>query len=159
MNIRFHVCIFLLVVLAACSQPRSGAIEVLFLGHASEHHHSEKFMPMLASALAPEGIHFTYTNDPASLNGENLARFDALVIYANHDSITPEQEKALVDFVKSGKGFVPLHCASYCFRNSPAYIDMVGGQFQSHDTGTFTAAIINKEHPVTKGLKEFSTWD
>ncbi|MGN6508558.1 MAG: PVC-type heme-binding CxxCH protein, partial [Chitinophaga sp.] len=45
------------------------------------------------------------------------------------------------------------------FRNSPAYVDMVGGQFQSHETGTFTATIINKEHPVTKGLKEFSTWD
>ncbi|MBO9151803.1 PVC-type heme-binding CxxCH protein [Chitinophaga sp. GCM10012297] len=159
MNIRFHVCIFMLIALAACRQPRSGAIEVLFLGHASEHHHSEKYMPLLASALATEGIHFTYTDDPASLNKENLARFDALMIYANHDSITPEQETALVDFVKSGKGFVPLHCASYCFRNSPAYVDMVGGQFQSHETGTFTATVINKEHPVTKGLKEFSTWD
>ena len=29
--------------------PRS--IEVLFLGHASEHHHSARYMPMLAAAL------------------------------------------------------------------------------------------------------------
>ncbi|RPD41991.1 PVC-type heme-binding CxxCH protein [Chitinophaga barathri] len=159
MTIRFHVFVLLLIVLASCGKPRSGSIEVLFLGHASEHHHSEKYMPMLASALATEGIHFTYTDDPASLNKENLEQFDALMIYANHDSITPGQEKALVDYVKSGKGLVPLHCASYCFRNSPAYIDMVGGQFQNHDTGTFTATIINKEHPVTKGLEEFPTWD
>lgn len=160
MNIRFHVYLFLIVIMASCrEQSRSGNIEVLFLGHASEHHHSERYMPMLASALATEGIHFTYTNDPASLNKKNLELFDAVMIYANHDSITPEQETALVDFVKSGKGFIPLHCASYCFRNSPAYIDMVGGQFERHDTGTFTATIINKEHPVTKGLQEFSTWD
>ena len=51
------------------------------------------------------------------------------MIYANTTKISPEQEKALLDYVASGKGFIPLHCASYCFLNSPKYIDLVGAQF------------------------------
>ena len=73
----------------------------------------------LKAALAPEGFNFSYTADPADLNPTNLAQYDALMIYANHTKISPEQEKALLDYVAGGKGFIPLHCASYCFLNSP----------------------------------------
>ena len=52
-----------------------------------------------------------------------------------HTSIAPQQEKALLDFVDHGGGFVPLHCASFCFLNSPKYIELVGAQFKSHGTG------------------------
>jgi type 1 glutamine amidotransferase len=134
-------------------------IEVLFLGHNSTHHDSARFEPMLASAIGPEGFHFTYTADPADLNGPNLSRYDALMIYANHTSITPEQEKALLDFVTSGKGFLPIHCASFCFQNSPAYIALVGAQFLKHGTGEFTATIVQPNHPVLDGVQPFQVWD
>ncbi|MEZ4702343.1 MAG: ThuA domain-containing protein [Rhodothermales bacterium] len=134
-------------------------IEVLFLGHASRHHDSEAYAPILASALALDGINVSYTNDPDDLNPENLARYDALILYANHDSITGGQEKALMDFVASGKGFIPLHSASYCFRNSDDFVDLVGAQFASHETGTFTTEIIDATHPITAGFAPFETWD
>ncbi|MDR8393643.1 ThuA domain-containing protein [Aliifodinibius sp. S!AR15-10] len=136
-----------------------GPIQVLFLGHDSEHHNSEAYAPLLASGLADDGIHFTYTEDPADLNEENLAKYDALMLYANHDSITTSQEQALLDFVASGRGFLPIHSASYCFRNSEAFVELVGAQFMEHGTGTFTAEIVNSDHPVTDGLSEFETWD
>lgn len=150
-------------IVSSCKQetredgPRK--IEVLFLGHDSEHHNSAAYLPILASALATEGINFTYTNNPAMLRRDVLDQYDALMVYANHDSITSDQERALLDFVASGRGFVPVHCASFCFRNSPEYIDLVGGQFHKHDTARFEAVILNHEHPVTKGLSAFSTWD
>ena len=37
-----------------------------------------------------------------------LGGYDGLMIYANHTKIAPEQEKALLDFVASGKGFIPI---------------------------------------------------
>ena len=74
------------------------------------------------------------------------------MIYANHTTITPEQEKALLDFVAGGKAFLPIHAASFCFQNSPAYIALVGAQFQKHGTGEFTAEIVKPEHPVMAGL-------
>jgi type 1 glutamine amidotransferase len=134
-------------------------IEILFLGHSSKHHNSAQYLPILAAALGKEGINFTYTDDPADLNPQKLAWYDGLMIYANHDSITQSQEDALLNFVKGGRGFIPLHCASWCFRNSEKYVDLVGGQFLKHDTATFTATIINKEHPVMQGVEEFAAWD
>jgi type 1 glutamine amidotransferase len=138
---------------------RGRTIEVLFLGHDSRHHDSARFEPMLASALSPEGFHFSYTADPADLNQPNLARYDALMIYANHTTITPEQEKALLDFVAGGKGFLPIHSASFCFQNSPAYIALVGAQFLRHGTGEFTAEIVRPDHPVLDGVQPFRVWD
>jgi len=139
------------------NEPRR--IEVLFLGHKSEHHNSNKYAPGLATALFSRGINVTYTTDPADLNTENLQKYDGLVIYANHDEIKPEQDKALTQFVESGKGFIPIHSASFCFQNSPAYIKMVGGQFKTHKTGTFTAEITNPQHPTMQGITPFETWD
>ena len=107
-------------------------IEVLFLGHASEHHNSGKYAPILAAALAKDGINFSYTTDPNDLNPQNLARYDAVLLYANHDTATPAQAQALLDFVRAGHGFVPIHSASFCFRNSPEFIRMVGGEFEKH---------------------------
>src|SRR4051812_30842375 len=134
-------------------------IEVLFLGHASEHHNSGKYAPILAAALAKDGIDFSYTTDPNDLNPQNLAKYDAVLLYANHDTATPAQAQALLDFVRSGKGFIPIHSASFCFRNSPEFIRMVGGEFQRHDTATFNTTTINPDHPVMKGLTPFTTWD
>ena len=134
-------------------------IEILFLGHDSEHHNSALYMPMLASALSKDGINFSYTSDPADLNEENLSQYDGLMIYANHDSITADQEKALLDYVADGHAFLPVHSASFCFRNSQKYIDLVGGQFQKHDTATFIADIVNEKHSIMQGVEEFSTWD
>ncbi len=134
-------------------------LEILFLGHNSTHHDSARFAPMLKAALAPEGFNFSYTADPADLNAENLAQYDALMIYANHTKISPEQEKALLDFVAGGKGFLPIHSASFCFQNSQAYIDLVGAQFQKHGTGEFTAEITQPSHPTLDALKPFHVWD
>lgn len=134
-------------------------LEILFLGHNSEHHNAALYEPLLASALSKEGINFTYTDNPDDLNTENLEKYDGLMIYANHEKITPEQEKALLGFVEKGRGFIPVHCASFCFQNSPDYISLVGGQFLKHKTDTFIAPIIRKDHPIVKSLNEFSTWD
>lgn len=134
-------------------------IEMLFLGHDSDHHPSAELMPILAAALAKDGINLTYTDKVEDLNHQELERYDGLIIYANHEYISPTQEQALLDFVESGKGFVPIHCASYCFHNSDKYIDLVGAQFLKHKTDSFKADIIKKDHPAVSNVSEFSTWD
>ena len=143
---------------------RQGAVsrrgEVLFLGNVGKHHDSGKYAPWLAISLFKEGINLTYTTNLADLNAENLSHYDGLVIYANHDYLAPEQEQAMRAFVESGKGLIPLHSASGCFKNSDWYIKTIGGQFKSHGTGPFTATIVDKKHPAMQGVSEFTTsWD
>src|SRR5262245_11162054 len=96
-------------------------IKVLFLGDRAGHRPNDRFKQM-EPAFAKRGITLTYTNEVTDFNEKNLAGYDAVMIYSNITRITPEQEKALLDFVEGGKGFVPLHCASFCFQNSQKYI-------------------------------------
>ena len=90
---------------------------------------------------------------------DKLAYYDGIVIYGNHEAITPEQDKALAEFVAGGKALVALHSASFMFRESPTYIPMVGGQFLRHGTGEFTAEIVQPNHPAMQGVAPFTTWD
>ncbi|MFM8274484.1 MAG: ThuA domain-containing protein, partial [Gemmata sp.] len=106
-------------------------LKVLFLGDAAGHRPAERFK-QLQPALEKRGISLTYTDKLDDLNAKTLGGYDALMIYANHTKIAPEQEKALLEYVEGGKGLVPVHCASYCFLNSPKCSEMVGAQFKSH---------------------------
>ncbi|RZM27538.1 MAG: dehydrogenase [Pedobacter sp.] len=133
--------------------------EVLFLGNASTHHDSGRFAPMLISPLFELGVNVTYTADSSALNAANLSKYDGIMIYANYDTITESQEKALKDFVEGGKALIPIHSASFCFQNSDWYIQAVGGQFNTHKTGVFSPVTVNSNHPVMKGVGTFKSWD
>jgi putative membrane-bound dehydrogenase-like protein len=133
--------------------------EVLFLGHHSKHHDADKYAPWLAIRLFKSGVNMTYTTALEDLNTENLSKFDGIIIYANHESIAPEQEAALKNFVEGGKALIPLHSAAGCFKNSEWYINALGGQFKSHGEDTFSPKIVKVNHPVMKGLTAFETWD
>src|SRR5690606_6987599 len=143
----------------AAAQDPGRELNVLFLGHESQHHPSDSAAAYIHPFLAGDGFNLQYTTDPDDLNRENLSRYDALILYANHDSISPSQESALMEFVESGHGFVPIHSASYCFRNSDRVVAMMGGQFVRHGTDTFTAEIIRPDHPIMQALEPFETWD
>ena len=147
------------------SKPASGRsfrpLKILLLGQDQRHHNSAALYQVIAPPLARKGIQITHVNTPAeALVAETLANYDALMLYANHTKIAPEQEKALLDFVAGGKGLVVLHCASFMFQNSEAFIALVGGQFQRHGSGEFSAEIVQPEHPIMKGFENFTTpWD
>ena len=142
---------------AASADP--GTLRVLFLGHNSPHHNSNLYSPILKEALAPRQIQLDYATTVDVLNAENLKQYDAVLLYANHPRITPEQFTALSDFVESGHGFVPVHCASACFGHSLDFVKLVGGRFKSHKSGVFKASIVNPSHPAMKGFVEFEAWD
>ena len=133
-------------------------LRVLFLGDRGHHRPADR-AAQIKPVLAGRGIDLTYTENVKDLNRETLSKYDALLIYANTESIAPDQEKALLDYVEEGGGFVPLHCASYCFLNSPKYIALVGAQFQRHGTGMFDTKIVDDKHPIMKGFEPFRTWD
>ncbi len=140
------------------TEAASPALRVLFLGDTGPHRPADR-AAQLIPVLANRGIDVTYTEDVAVLDRDFLARFDALLIYANIERMTPEQEAGLVGYVEDGGGFVAIHSASFCFQNSPAYIGLVGGQFRSHGTGEFETKVVAPEHPVMQDLRPFATWD
>ena len=150
--------LFLSLLFCLPAQDSAQKVKVLFLGDKGHHQPAMRFR-QLAAAWANQPIVLEYTEDLKVLNGKTLEKYDALMIYANHPKIEPDQEKALLEYVRSGKGFLPLHCASYCFLNSPEYIKLVGAQFQRHGTGTFRTNIKDPLHPILDGLPGIESWD
>ncbi|RFC47785.1 MAG: Type 1 glutamine amidotransferase (GATase1/Cytochrome c, mono- and diheme variants) [Verrucomicrobia bacterium] len=134
-------------------------LRVLFLGHDKEHHNSTAYVPILMNAMGREAIFFDYQTSPDCLNPATLQPYDALLLYANHGNLKPEQFEALNAFIEGGKGFLPIHCASACFGNDPRFIALVGGRFKSHKSGVFKATIVDRSHPILQGVNEYETWD
>lgn len=134
-------------------------IEVLFLGDSVSHHKPIERVPAIMAALGPKGINFTYTDKLEDLNPITLSKYDALMIFANWDEITPDAEKALLDYVAMGKGLLPIHCASYCFRNSNEYVKMVGGQFWRHTMDSVRTTTVMPNHEIMQNLLPFTAYD
>ncbi|MAI34902.1 MAG: glycosyl hydrolase [Planctomycetaceae bacterium TMED240] len=155
---------FLSVVLVAATSTRAegpAPLRLQFLGDQG-HHQPARRAAELMPALSERGINIQYSEDvDAVLNADNLAKLDGLIVYANIDRITDGQAKALLDFVGQGGGFVPLHCASFCFRNNEEVVALMGAQFQRHGTGTFTVLPTDagETHPLMKGYRSFESWD
>ena len=153
----FTLLIFSFLFLNASADP----IRVLFLGHESKHHNSNEYFPILSKALGRDAIYFDYVTSVGQAldDAEYLDKFDALLLYANHPRITAAQWKNLLSFVKKGKGFVPVHCASWCFSNVPEFDQLVGGRFKSHQGAVFTPRIVNHDHPAVSGVGDIKAWD
>ncbi|GAB3701612.1 hypothetical protein GCM10027592_29970 [Spirosoma flavus] len=138
---------------------RARRTEILFLGDNGHHRPIER-VPQLMAALGNRGINITYTDKLEDLNADNLNKYDGLLIYANWDSLPKPQEKALLDYVSSGHGVIPVHCASYCFRNSTEYVDkVVGGQFWRHKMDTIQTRFTQPENALVMGLQSFKAFD
>ena len=133
-------------------------LEILFLGDNGHHRPIER-VPTAMAALGVKGINFTYSDNLNSLNNKNLALYDAVLLFANWDSIPKPQEQALIDYVSAGKGLVAVHCASYCFRNSPELVKMMGGQFWRHTWDTIRPIWTRPDHPAIMGTQAFKTLD
>lgn len=156
----------LLLLAGGCAPPDAGVaraergdrLKVLFLGDDGHHRPGARARQVLP-VLAENGIDLFYTDLPDDLNPGNLSRFDALVLYNNHVSVSPPQLAALLEFVDSGHGLVVLHCASASFQNSEEFISLVGAAFKSHGTGTFGAVRVAPGHPAIEGVPTFESWD
>lgn len=157
---RFSTVLLLaLSCFAVTAQAEGDRLSLLFLGDNGHHQPPLRFKE-LAPALAERGIDLTYTDDVKALNAKTLGDYAGLVLYANIDELPAEQEKALLAYVEEeGKGFIPIHCASYCFRNSDAFVALVGAQFQRHGTGTFRVKNVAPDHPIMKGFGGFESFD
>ncbi len=161
MKLRFLIAAALLLVPLIRSEDRNGPVRVLFLGHESEHHPSGVFAPMLMEALGRDAIWFDYVVTPAAAFGDRefLANYDAVLLYANHEKIDPSHWENLKAFITDGGGFVPVHCASWCFQNIPEFDQVVGGRFDHHKTAVFRPKTIAPDHEAIREVPGFEAWD
>jgi len=131
-------------------------LEVLFLGDTGHHDPIERYR-VIKQALGPQGFNLSYVEDLGKITRENLDRYDALIVYANHEKA--DVPEAILPWVKDGGALVALHCAAGNFHPSKEWFDLIGGRFKSHETAVFSPKTIDSESSITKGLPVLKCFD
>lgn len=92
------------------------------------------------------------------LDRDRLLALSLIVPIWSMSTITDEQEKGLLDAVKSGVGIAGWHGGmADSFRHNTNYQWMVGGQWVAHPGNIidYEVNIINHEDPITRGIPDF----
>jgi len=70
--------------------------------------------------------------------------------------ITEEQGAAIKDFVQAGGALYALHNSSHISLSSKNYREVMGGAYIDHPAlRPFRVSVVNKEHPITRGVQDF----
>jgi type 1 glutamine amidotransferase len=101
------------------------------------------------------------TDDYSVFTKQNLKQFDAVCLNNTtglkfNPKETPERCKALMDFVKGGKGIAGIHGATDNFNQWPQGEEMMGGKFTGHPwggEGTWAIKLDQPDHPLMAGFK------
>ena len=82
--------------------------------------------------------------------------YDTTIFFSQDGVLTETQEKNILEFVASGKGFIGLHGASASFKPHIKYFEMLGGKFVSHKRiQDIDIRFVDNIHPITQGLENF----
>lgn len=97
------------------------------------------------------------STDMSVFNADTLKQYDA-ICFNNTTQLTPDaaQQKAIMDFVKDGKGIVGIHAATDNFNNWPEGMEMMGGVFSGHPwggNGTWAVKVDDPRHPLMQSFK------
>jgi type 1 glutamine amidotransferase len=157
---------------------------VLVLGKALGYVHSS--IPLAARTIEEMGRKTgawstTITYDPADIDEKNLAQYDALVLASTSGpflddpedaAVTAARRRALLGFVRGGKGLAGLHAATVGYYQGlpapdaslapdavvstwPEFSRLIGGLFKFHwnDGQVVTIKVDEPDHPMNAAFK------
>jgi type 1 glutamine amidotransferase len=102
-----------------------------------------------------------------------IDEYDALVFYDMWQEINKVEKKAYLKLLNEGKGMIFLHHSLVSYQHWPEFQHIIGGKYIEleyyngatmkgstyHEDITLDIKIVNKNHPVTHGLSDFSIFD
>jgi len=122
-------------------------------------HQPRQCVDLFAPILESKGFEVEVRDTlDAYLDREKMTALSLVVPVWTMGTITGDQEKGLLDAIKSGVGIAGWHGGmADSFRNSTEYQFMVGGQWVAHPDGVidYEVNIINHEDPITAGIPDF----
>lgn len=124
------------------------------------------------------GIDMTEVQHPNALamfRPENRTKFDVALFYDMPNVINEQEKKDLLDYLNGGKGMIIWHHAFASYPDWPEFESIMGGRYflkQSADSKgvehpastyqhdvKFRVKVVDKKHPITKGLSDFDILD
>lgn len=124
-----------------------------------EGHEPKQSVDVFAPILQARGFEVEVVNTlDVYLDQDKMQSLSLIVPVWTMSTITRDQEKGLLDAVRSGVGIAGWHGGmGDSFRNNTEYQWMVGGQWVAHPDNItdYEVTIIDHEDPITKGISDF----
>ena len=174
--------LFGMLVVSSCSNDgrrggappiRSGPIRVVVVtgGHGFE---EDSFSAIFRSFRDVEFTVATQTDDSELFEDISEWNYDVIVLYNMTQKISPKRQQNFVKLLNRGVGVVALHHSIGAWQQWNTYPKIIGGKFYLKETkeGKVVRAaskykddvdidvhVEDREHPITKGLKDFRIHD
>lgn len=158
---------------------------ILFLSATSLFSQSEKILIVTGGKVVDskvfyklfESFSYDTTSKPFAFQLFDLINIDnykAIVFYDTYQPITEEQKESFMNIFGRGIGVLFLHHSLVSHQEWSEYENIVGGRYFHHawvdnekkygpstykHDQDFLVEIINKTHPVTKGMDNFQIYD
>ena len=119
------------------------------------------------------GVSYVVLDDSGTVDPYSYAAekdIEVLVFYHMTRQIFEDRQATFLKLLEQGKGMVFLHHSLVAYQNWPEFENIIGGRYFLDSTQGFSPssyqhevnislAIIDKEHPVTQGIKDFQIFD
>jgi len=119
-----------------CARAERPPKRVLYFTYSAGYRHD--VIPLSGTILTQLGkdsgaFEVVVTEDISEISTGNLERYAAVMFFTSGEIPMGRAQKAmLLDFVRSGGGFLGVHSATDTFYAWPDYLDLIGGYFNGH---------------------------
>jgi uncharacterized protein len=163
--------LFACIGLTAVAQEKVEPIKVLLIsGDDVEPFHDWREIADSTRKVLENCGGFTVTVSEDTFILDSKAAMDKydVILYTGYNAKTPtisdQAKENLLNYVKSGKGFVVTHLASASFKEWDEFGNLCGRKWVMGTSGhnprnVFEANVVNKEHPITAGISDFKIYD
>ena len=153
------IFVLALILGAAAQNPPPQQKKKVLMVWGGDMHEPRQCVEVLAPLLAAEGfeVEISPTLDPY-VDSEKMKSLSLIVQSITLGKITSQQERGLLEAVRSGVGMAGWHGGlADSFRGNTGYEFMVGGIWVAHPGNVFDydVNITNRTDPITKGLTDF----
>lgn len=124
-----------LMVMGFIFKPSNNNKRALIFSKTNGYRHESIADGIAAIKALGKANHFDVdaTEDSLQFNPTTLRQYQAIVLLSTTGKVFGEAEKkALQQFVQQGGGIVGIHAATDCEYDWPWYVEMIGGNFESH---------------------------
>ncbi len=166
----FWICLAVAVIACGTAAAKDAPLRVLVFSGLNNHDWKST-TPVLLDALKKCGRFgvVDVTDDPGKCDAAQLARYDVIVSNWTPYPRTAREwsgatEKAFLDFVRNGGGFLVIHAAACTYQEWPEFQKVIGLTWQADKTShthysTFKVGVKDAKHPIVRGLTDFYTTD
>ncbi|HLO58767.1 MAG TPA: ThuA domain-containing protein [Bacteroidales bacterium] len=149
------ILLAVLITLPSCSQNKPA---ILIFSKTKGYYHESipAGIKCITEACAKEGIQVDTTKDASLFTESNLKKYKAVVfLNTSGDVLNEEQQKAFINYIHSGGGYLGIHAALDTEYDWPWYNQLAGAWFLSHPAQQkATINVTDKNNPATSMLPD-----